>query len=214
MEEEGYRLSVSGYLHLNPVRMRGWENRPVEERLQRVESYPWSSYRAHARSGVKDRDPRIACDRVWGELHARTQREGHRQYREYIRNWLIKEEEERDKPKRKRDDSEFKPLAQVRLGCFLGGDRFREFIQGLLGVDRELDQELVGHRQWRKEIALPELLGRTAEVRGVTKDVLLTRSPSHIERDAVMYLGSHETAGLSGKIHTVFTFLWMAGLPA
>ena len=47
MEEDGYLLSVSGYLHLNPVRMRGWKDRPVAERLRRVETYPWSSYRAY-----------------------------------------------------------------------------------------------------------------------------------------------------------------------
>ena len=73
---------------------------------------------------MKDRDPRIECDRVWGELHAHTQREGHRRYREYIENWLIREQEEKRRPKRKRDEGEFKPLDEVQLGCFLGGDQF------------------------------------------------------------------------------------------
>ena len=188
MEEEGYLLSVSGYLHLNPVRLRGWRNRPVEERLRRVESYPWSSYRAYTRPGVKDRDPRIECDRVWGELHARTQREGYKLYGEYIRDWLIKEQEEKGKPKSKRDESEFKPLEQARLGCFLGGDQFRDFIQGLLEGDRELDQELVGHRQWRKEVPLADLLGEIAAVREVAGEELLARKKSHVERDVAMYL--------------------------
>jgi len=188
MEEEGYLLSVSGYLHLNPVRMRGWQNRSVEERLQRIESYAWSSYRAYTRSGVKDRDPRISCDRVWGELHARTQREGHSRYREYIRNWLLKEEEKNSRPKRLRDEAEFNPLDQVRLGCFMGGDQFRDFIQRLVGRDRELDQELVGHKQWRKERPIAELVGRIAEVRGVAEEALLARRKSHIERDVAMYL--------------------------
>jgi len=188
MEEEGYLLSVTGYVHLNPVRMRGWKSRPAPERLRQVESYPWSSYRAYTSAGVKDRDPRIACDRVWGELHARTQREGHRRYREYIENWLIKEQEEKRKPRKKRDESEFNPLDQARLGCFLGGDEFRDFIQGLLGVDRELDQELVGYKQWRKEIPIVEVLGQIAQARDVTEEALLTRRRSHIERDVAMYL--------------------------
>ena len=188
MEEEGYLLSVTGYVHLNPVRIRGWQNRPMSERLRQVESYPWSSYRAYTSVGVKDRDPRIACDRVWGELHARTQREGRRRYGEYIENWLVKEQEEKRKPKKKRDENEFKPLDQAQLGCFLGGDQFRDFIQGLLGVDRELDQELVGHKQWRKEIPIARLLGQIAEVRDVAEEALLTRRRSHIERDVAMYL--------------------------
>ena len=42
MQEEGYLRSVSAYVHLNPVRVRGWKGRAVEERLARVTEYPWS----------------------------------------------------------------------------------------------------------------------------------------------------------------------------
>ena len=49
MEKEGYLLAVTGYVHLNPVRMRGWKTRPVAERLERVASYLWSSYGAYTR---------------------------------------------------------------------------------------------------------------------------------------------------------------------
>lgn len=188
MEREGYLLSVSGYLHLNPVRMRGWRERPVEERLRQVESYPWSSYGVYTRSGIKDRQPRIECDRVWGELRARTQREGRQRYREYIRGWLLKEQAEKGKPSRERDESEFRPLERVRMGCFLGGDAFRDFIQGLLEGDRALDQELVGHKQWRKAVALADLLVEIAAVREVDRDELLSRRKSHVERDVAMYL--------------------------
>ena len=188
MEEEGYLLSVTAYVHLNPVRTRGWKRRPPAERLRQVALYPWSSYRAYTAAGVKDRDPRMACDRVWAALHARTQREGQRRYRQYIENWLIKEQEEKRKPKKERDESEFNPLDQAQLGCFLGGDEFRDFIQGLLGVDREQDQELVGYKQWRKEIPIAGLLGQIAQARDVTEEALLTRRRSHIERDVAMYL--------------------------
>jgi len=188
MEEEGYLLSVTGYIHLNPVRMRGWKNRPATERLQRVASYPWSSYGGYTRNGVKDRDPRISCERVWRELDARTEREGRRRYREYICSWLMKEEQERRKPKSRRDEREFRPLDEVRLGCFVGGDEFRDFIQGLLGVDPELGPDLVGYKRWRKEIPIEELLGRIGEERGVTEEELLARRKPHIERDVAMYL--------------------------
>jgi hypothetical protein len=81
-----------------------------------------------------------------------------------------------------------RPLERVRIGCFLGGDAFRDFIQGLLEGDRALDQELVGHKQWRKAVALADLLGEIAAVREVDRDELLSRRKSHVERDAAMYL--------------------------
>lgn len=76
----------------------------------------------------------------------------------------------------------------MRLGCFLGGDQFRDFIQGLLGKDRELDQELVGYKRWRKEIPLADLLGAVAAVREVEQEALLVRRKAHMERDVAMYL--------------------------
>ena len=188
MEDEGYLLSVSGYVHLNPVRVRGWMHRPVAQRLQRVESHAWSSYRAYTRAGQNDSDPSIACDRVWGKLHARTEREGRKRYRQYIRNWLMKEQEERSKPKRERDETVLNPLANVQLGCFAGGDQFRDFIQDLLGRDRELDQEFVGYKQWRKETPLRELLARVAQVRGVPEKTLLERKRPNVERDVAIFL--------------------------
>jgi putative transposase len=188
MEEEGYLLSVTAYIHLNPVRMRGWRTRTVEDRLKRVETYPWSSYRAYTRAGVKDGSPGIACERVWGDLGARTEREGRKRYREYVLNWLVKEEQEKGTPASQRDDNELDPLRGVRLGCFLGGDQFRDFIQGLLGRENEIDQELVGHRQWRKELPIDDLLGQVAQVRKTTPEDLLTRRKPHMERDVAMYL--------------------------
>jgi len=187
MEESGYLLTVSGYVHLNPVRMRGWRDRPTQERLERVRTYPWSSYAAYTRAG-KARGPEVSCDRVWGELGARNATEGRRRYREYIRGWLEKEAEERQKPKRKRDEAMLNPLSEVRLGCFLGGDGFRDFVQGLIGKDRELSQEMVGRKEWRRETPMADLLCAIVEVRGVSLEVLGERRWHHAERDLAMYL--------------------------
>lgn len=188
MEDAGYLLSATGYIHLNPVRARGWQTKPVEERMRTVTFYEWSSYSAYAKAAGKNKDPHVSCDRVWGDLHAGSEREGRRRYREYIRGWLKKEEEERSKPKRKRDETVFNPFCETRLGCYLGDDDFRDFILRLLGKDRELGAELVGYRKWRKEVPLSKLVGQIAVIRGVSPDDLLKRGRSHSERDTAMYL--------------------------
>jgi len=187
MEDAGYLLAATGYVHLNPARVRGWKTRPVKERLKRVQEYPWSSYSAYVRA-VKGKTPPISCDRVWGELGARKANEGRKAYRKYMLGWLRKEEEERKRPKKERDESLFNPFSEVRLGCCLGSDRFRDYIYDHFIEDRELSAEVVGSRFWRKEIALPDLLDGIAEIMGLSKDDLLVRGRNHVDRDAAMYL--------------------------
>lgn len=43
-----YLLKLSRYVHLNPVQLKHWREREVPERLSRLRSYPWSSFRAYA----------------------------------------------------------------------------------------------------------------------------------------------------------------------
>jgi len=47
VEGDSYHLALSRYVHLNPVRTTAVREVPVEERLQRLRDYPWSSYRAY-----------------------------------------------------------------------------------------------------------------------------------------------------------------------
>jgi hypothetical protein len=189
MEGEGYLLTAVGYVHMNPVRVRGWQARPVEERLRRIEQYPWGSYRAYVKAGWPEEGvPRIDCDRVWGELGARGTREGRGQYRKYIRGWLSREEAERRKPRHKQDKVLLNPFCETRSGCFLGSDNFRDFIQGMLGPDRELADEIVGSRQWRKEVAVEDLLGVICTVTEADRNDLQRRGWGHSQRDMAMHL--------------------------
>ncbi len=48
VEGDDYLLRLSRYIHLNPVRTTGLADMPVEERIERLRAYRWSSYRAYA----------------------------------------------------------------------------------------------------------------------------------------------------------------------
>lgn len=52
VEEQGYFLSVSRYLHLNPARGRLLGRGDVAERRARLRAYPWSSYAGYAGLGA------------------------------------------------------------------------------------------------------------------------------------------------------------------
>ena len=47
VDEDEYILKLSRYVHLNPVFVRKVKSLPERERLVRLRSYPWSSYRSY-----------------------------------------------------------------------------------------------------------------------------------------------------------------------
>jgi REP element-mobilizing transposase RayT len=44
---DAYLLKLSRYVHLNPVQVKVWRNRPLAERLRQLRDYRWSSYRGY-----------------------------------------------------------------------------------------------------------------------------------------------------------------------
>jgi putative transposase len=44
---DAYLLKLSRYVHLNPVQVKGWRNRPLTERVGQLRGYRWSSYRGY-----------------------------------------------------------------------------------------------------------------------------------------------------------------------
>jgi putative transposase len=47
VQEEGYLLKLSRYVHLNPVFVGAMRREPVKARVEFLRSYPWSSYRSY-----------------------------------------------------------------------------------------------------------------------------------------------------------------------
>jgi putative transposase len=72
IEQEGYFLEVSRYIHLNPVRAKA---------VLRLEDYPWSSYRGYVRVGCAV--PWVTYTGVLGEF-GREGRVARRAYREFV----------------------------------------------------------------------------------------------------------------------------------
>jgi len=106
VEDEGYWLEVSRYVHLNPVRA-GLVERP--------EDWRWSSYAGYHRPHL--RVEWLNYERVL-EDHGGDTQAGRRLYREFIEEGLGR-----------RLDS---PLSRAKHRFVLGSDRFVEWVQGLL----------------------------------------------------------------------------------
>lgn len=175
MQEEGYLRSVSAYVHLNPVRVKGWKGRPVAERLERIRRYPWSSYGTYTRRVAVGSGPEVICAPVWGDLGARTEGEGRRRYREYVRGWLLEESD--------------RPLEDVKRGCYLGNAEFGDWIERLLVGEKPISDQVVAHREWRgPSTTVRAMLERIGELYGVPLAQLSSRRRPNVPRDVAIYL--------------------------
>jgi len=88
VEAEGYLLSLSRYVHLNPVRGKivGRGN-PVERR-RRLRNWRWSSYREY--SGLAKGQPWVTQERVLGEIGGAAKARRLR-YRRFVEEGLLRE---------------------------------------------------------------------------------------------------------------------------
>ena len=118
-EERGYFVTLSDYVHLNPVRAGMISLR------ERLFEYRWSSYPFYAARA--SRPAWFEADRVLGELGLEDNVFGRRCYAERMRERAIDELEGKNA----------KRYEQLRRGWYLGGPSFREHVLGLLDQARE-----------------------------------------------------------------------------
>ena len=108
VEEEGYFLEVSRYIHLNPVRAK---------MVARPEEYRWSSYGGYVRAG--EALPWITYARVLGEF-GRDVTAARRAYRRFVGGGV--------------DEPPPSPWAGALGGLLVGSDRFVAKMRRLLGA--------------------------------------------------------------------------------
>lgn len=118
-DEQEYFVSLSDYIHLNPVRARMIS---LDERLY---EFRWSSYRWYA--AKKERREWFEAARVLGELGFDDTAEGRRRYAERMRGRAVEELANRNVAGNER----------LRRGWCLGAASFRERMLGLLETTGE-----------------------------------------------------------------------------
>ena len=77
IDQDSYLLELSRYVHLNPVRVRPYQQKGVGEQIGYLEGYRWSSLGGYLRAGRKQ--PWIHYDMVLGQVGG-----SRKKYAEYI----------------------------------------------------------------------------------------------------------------------------------
>jgi putative transposase len=91
VEGDRYLLNLSRYVHLNPVHTARVKNLPLDQKLQYLRSYKWSTYQGYLNR--RKRSEYIEYEPILQLLHG-PQRERTRQYRRFIEGGLAAETDE------------------------------------------------------------------------------------------------------------------------
>ncbi|TFH49367.1 MAG: hypothetical protein E4G89_04915 [Methanothrix sp.] len=168
VDKESYLSSVSKYIHLNPVKVRGLLSKPSEEKLRYLFAYQWSSLPGFV--NIKKRSKWIEYGVVLQE-HGGDKAAGRKEYRKQIEAGMTKGI----------------PIKEKIVGqSILGGARFVAWVkETFLESNKDREQPSIGivHSYLAKEkileqIAaatqktLDEVINRKGETRQIAMDLL------------------------------------------
>lgn len=140
IEKERYLLSVSRYVHLNPVRAGI---------IQRPEEYKWSSYREYI--GKAKKKGWLTCDWILGQ-YSREGVKARRLYKAFTEEGLTLKEN---------------PFSALRAGLILGDEAFMEKIREKIKIEKH--REIPESRRLAKAITYEDVLTVVARVLKVSE---------------------------------------------
>lgn len=168
VESEGYCLSLSRYLHLNPVRGKVIGRGDPLERRKRLRAWRWSSYRGY--SGLARPEPWMSEERVLGEMGG--PRKGRRvRYRRFVEEGLVREIES--------------PLEGVKWQAALGREDFLVKLRDRLKGREEHHREVPSLRKLQPRLEADCIIEGVAKAYRRSKAELLARGTRGNEARAV-----------------------------
>jgi REP element-mobilizing transposase RayT len=184
VEGDDYLLSLSRYVHLNPVQVGVWKEKPIEERIACLREYRWSSYPGYIGKG-KAQD-----FVVQGPVLARMQgrkSDWREKYRKFVETGLAK------------TDEDIKQAMKQSPRC-IGGEGFRVWVDDLYRerLQARARPEDVSFRHITEPLGVDEVLSLMAGVFGVGMgEFKRRRQDSPLRAVAAMFLLRY--AGLSQR---------------
>jgi len=168
VEDGAWAYELSLYLHLNPLRIKGLglsrrerqgaktgvgappSRAQVAERLRRLRTYPWSSYRAYA--GYVQAPPWLSTAEIARRAGAGRQESSAAAYRADVRGRL-------------RQGAAAPRLEALRDSLAIGGAAFLKRVQSL-GRGTGVGRELAGKRQLRARLRTEQIIAAVEQVKG------------------------------------------------
>jgi putative transposase len=168
VEAEGYCLSLSRYLHLNPVRGKVIGRGDPLERRKRLRASRWSSYRGY--SGLARPEPWMSQERVLGEMGG-PHKGRQLRYRRFVEEGLVREIEN--------------PLEAVKWQAALGGEGFLRKLSDRLKGGKEQHREVPSLRKLQPRVEAQVIIECVVQAYQCAKAEVLKRGRRGNEARAV-----------------------------
>ena len=172
VEDELYRSKLSRYIHLNPVRMKSVAEYPLDEKLNHLKTFAWSSFPNYI--GIRKTPAWMDVEPVlstWGK----SKRAKMKNYREYVEAGLLRDIES--------------PFEDIREQSIIGSDSFVDWARREFLLIRDADtreQPTLNHL--RRSFPLVEVSSIVATVFDVdAEEIFRRKSPNRLARRVLMY---------------------------
>ena len=173
VQEGEYLLSLSRYVHLNPVRGVSLGRGSPSERRARLRDFKWSSYRGYA--GLSKPFAFVQDEMVLGELGGEGRRAERLRYRRFVEEGLVREIEN--------------PFAAVRWQAVLGNESFVQKIRDRVKGLHKKRREITPLRQAASTMEPEEVLKRVARRYKLDAKRLIARGERGLEaRNVAMWM--------------------------
>lgn len=182
VDAEGYLLSLSRYVHLNPVRGKVIGPGDPVERRRRLRGWRWSSYGGY--SGLAKAEAWVTQERVLGEIGGarKARRLG---YRRFVEEGLLQEIQS--------------PWEAVQWQTALGREHFLQRLKDHVEKKKQAHRELPALRQLRGRPEAQWILGCVARAYDCSKKELLQPGIRGNEARAVAMVMVWDCCGMSLK---------------
>jgi len=180
MEGKEYLLSLSRYIHLNPVRGLRLGRGSISERRERLRAWRWSSYRGYA--GLAKREAIVEEELILGELGGRG-RKRRLEYRRFVESALL--------------EPIVSPLEEAKWQAVLGSEGFHRRVRDRLLGWKEKRREIQAVRHCSKGPGLEEIVRAVARAYGLSARALREQRSRKQEAKGVAMTLVWEMCGLS-----------------
>jgi len=160
VDKDRYLISLSRYLHLNPVRAK-LVKRPVD--------YPWTSYRVFI--GLKRDNSLVDKEETLLYFSKRINR-AVKAYRDFVEADARKEEN---------------PFTAMEAGLLLGSRPFKAKVLGLI-EKMKVDEEIVQAKKLRKRVPIGSVIKACQLYYGKSREALVDRVKGNEGRQVAIYL--------------------------
>jgi REP element-mobilizing transposase RayT len=169
VDSDDYLLSLSRYVHLNPVKVMRMRNKPLEQRLSYLRQYSWSSYPGYINK--RKRQDFVEYLPVLSVMPGKSEKSWSRNYKRFVESGVAK------------DDTEFMEILKASAKS-IGSKEFNRWVDRLYQklVDSHKSVEDISFRHTIEPVSVDVVLKTVADVFNIEQDSICKKNGNGLIR--------------------------------